>query len=360
MVRFVAVAQALEDLDGLVDRRLADHDRLEAALERAVLLDVLAELVERGRADALQLAARERGLDDVRRVDRALGGACTDQGVQLVDEEDDLAGSAADLVHHALHALFELAAVLRAGDEAREVERDHALVAQRLGHFALDDALRQAFGDRRLADAGLADERRVVLGAAAEDLDDALDLVGTADDRVQLVLARQRGEVAAVRVQRGGLRLALGRGGLALGAEQRRGLDANLGGVDPEVRQDARRHAFTLADEAEQQVLRADVVVVELARFFEGELDHALGARGEDHLLLDGLAAATDDRLDLLADFRQVDTERLEDLGREALALGDDPEQNVLGPDVIVTEPLRFFLSEHDAAPRAFGERFPH
>ena len=241
-----------------------------------------------------------------------------------------------------------------------EVERDHALVAQRLGDLALDDALGQALGDGGLADAGLADERRVVLRAAAEDLDDALDLVGPADDRVELVLARQRGEVAAVGVERGGLRLALGRGGLALGAEQRRGLDAHLGGVDAQVREHARGDAFTLADEAEQQMLRADVVVVELARLFEGELDHALGARREDHLLLDGLAAPADDGLDFLTDFRQVDTERLEDLGREALALGDDAEQDVLGPDVVVTEPLRFFLSQDDAAPRAFGERFPH
>ena len=38
---------------------LADVDRLEAALERGVLLDVLAVLVERGGADAAQLAAGE-------------------------------------------------------------------------------------------------------------------------------------------------------------------------------------------------------------------------------------------------------------------------------------------------------------
>ena len=41
-------------------RRLADVDRLEAPLEGGVLLDVLAVLVEGGRADAAQLAAREQ------------------------------------------------------------------------------------------------------------------------------------------------------------------------------------------------------------------------------------------------------------------------------------------------------------
>ena len=65
--------------------------RLEAPLERGVLLDVLAVLVERGRADAAQLAARERGLQHVGRVHRAFGRAGADERVQLVDEEDDAA-----------------------------------------------------------------------------------------------------------------------------------------------------------------------------------------------------------------------------------------------------------------------------
>ena len=56
----------------LVHSRLGHLDGLEAALERGVLLDVLTVLGEGRRADALQLAAREGGLEDVRRVDRAL------------------------------------------------------------------------------------------------------------------------------------------------------------------------------------------------------------------------------------------------------------------------------------------------
>ncbi len=51
-----------------------------------------------------------------------------------------------------------------------------------------DDALGEALDDRGLADAGLADQHRVVLRAAAEDLDDAADLVVAADDRVELAL----------------------------------------------------------------------------------------------------------------------------------------------------------------------------
>jgi hypothetical protein len=84
----------LQDLDGVLQRRLVDLDRLEAALERGVLLDVLAVLVERGGADGLQLAAREHRLEDAGRVDGALGGTGTDERVDLVDEEDDVAARA--------------------------------------------------------------------------------------------------------------------------------------------------------------------------------------------------------------------------------------------------------------------------
>ena len=166
VVLLVALADAHQDVDGLLDRRLLDHDRLEAALESGVALDVLAVLVERGGADALQLAAGERRLEDVGRVDRALGRARADERVQLVDEQDGVVG-AAQLLDDLLEPLLELAAVLGAGDERADVERQDALVEQRLGDVAVDDPVGQTFGDGRLADAGLADEGRVVLRPAA-------------------------------------------------------------------------------------------------------------------------------------------------------------------------------------------------
>ena len=139
VVRLVAVAQAAQDLHGVVDRRLLDADLLEAPLERGVALEVLAVLVERRRADRLQLAAGERRLEDRGRVDRALGRARADEVMELVDEQDDVA-PLHDLLHDLLQALLELAAVLRAGDERREVERVDLLVLQQLGHLVRRDA----------------------------------------------------------------------------------------------------------------------------------------------------------------------------------------------------------------------------
>ncbi len=86
VVHLVALLEPAQDRDRVLDRRLADVHLLEPALERGVLLDVLAELVERRRPDHAQLAAGEHRLDHVAGVDRALRAAGADDRVQLVDE----------------------------------------------------------------------------------------------------------------------------------------------------------------------------------------------------------------------------------------------------------------------------------
>ncbi len=216
VVGLVALLEPAEDRDGVLHRRLADVDLLEPALERGVLLDVLAVLVERRGTDHAQLAARQHRLQHVGRRDRSLAAAGAHERVQLVDERDDLAVGVVDLLEHGLQALLELAAVLGAGDQSGEVERHELLVLERVGDVAGDDALGEALDDRGLADAGLADEHRVVLGAAGQHLADAADLGVTADDRVELAALRDLGEVDAVLLEGSLLLLLLSRRGRAL------------------------------------------------------------------------------------------------------------------------------------------------
>src|SRR5581483_1153612 len=208
----------------------------------------------------------ERRLEDVRGVDGAFGGAGADEHVQLIDEEHTVAGGL-DLLDDLLQPLLELAAVLRAGDERADIEREQALAVQRLRHIAGDDAVGEALGDGGLADAGLADQHRVVLGAARQDLDDALDLLRAADHWVELARARGRREVHTELVDGG--RARGGRAGASAGRlrhalrEDAGGLGADALEVHAEALEDAGGDALALADEAEEQVLRADVVVVQ-------------------------------------------------------------------------------------------------
>src|SRR5689334_857689 len=365
VVRLVAVAQAAQDLHGVVHGRLVDADLLEAPLEGRVALEVLAVLVERRRADRLQLAARERRLQDRRRVDRALGGARTDEVVELVDEQDDVA-ALGDLLHHLLQALLELAAVLRARDQRCEVERVDLLVLEDVRNLVRRDPRRQALDHGGLADAGLADQHRVVLRPAREDLHHPLDLGLATDDRVELALLGLLRQVAAELVEelralallaRAALRAALPPAGTGQHADD---LVADLLGVCVEVEQDARSDALVLAHETEQDVLGADVVVAERQRLAERELQHLLRARRERDLTGGDLVALADDARDLRTHFLDGDVERLEHTRSKALFLAQQAEQDVLRADVVVLERPRFVLRENDDLASPFSESFEH
>src|SRR6185437_4704871 len=88
------------------------------------------------------------------------------------------------------------------GDERPHVERVDRAGAQHFGHLALDDLARQAFGDGGLADAGIADEERVVLLPAAENLDRALDLGIAADQRIDAAGLGLLVQIDAIGVER--------------------------------------------------------------------------------------------------------------------------------------------------------------
>jgi hypothetical protein len=69
-----------------------------------------------------------------------------------------------DFQQHGFEPLLELATILGPRNQGAHVERQQLLVFQ--AHVAIDDPQRQSLDDRGLADAGLADQHPIVLGAA--------------------------------------------------------------------------------------------------------------------------------------------------------------------------------------------------
>ena len=184
-----------------------------------------------------------------------------------------------DLLEHGLEPVLELAAELRPGDERAHVEGQQALVLERLGHVAVGDALGQALDDGRLADAGLADEDGIVLGPPRQDLDDPPDLVLAADDRVELALAGQRGQVARVLLEDLVLALGLGIGDALRAADGRQGLEHGL--LRDAVRaQDASGPVLAVLEHGQEEVLGRDVLVLELVRLLAGRVEDL--AQGSD------------------------------------------------------------------------------
>ncbi len=119
--------QPPQDRHRVLHRRLVDQHRLEPPLQRRVLLDMPAVLVDRRRADHVQLTAGQHRLEHVARVHRPLGRPRTHHRVQLVDEQQDPALRRFHLGEHRLQPLLELAAVLRARHQ-----RAHVLPMSRL------------------------------------------------------------------------------------------------------------------------------------------------------------------------------------------------------------------------------------
>src|SRR6185437_9967501 len=131
--------------------RLDHVDLLEAPRQRAILLEHAAKFLERGGADAAQLARRQRRLDQVGRVHGAARRRTgTDDGVDLIDEQDGLR-IFLQLRDHGFQPLLEIAAVLGARDQRAQIKCPDRGVFQHLGHLALDDPARQPFRQRGLA-----------------------------------------------------------------------------------------------------------------------------------------------------------------------------------------------------------------
>ena len=287
VVDLVALLEAAQDRDGVLDRGLVHQDLLEAPLERRVLLDVAPVLVEGGRADAVQLAPRERGLEHVPGVHRAFRLSGSDQGVNFVDEQDDPALLLREVVEHGLHPFLELAAVLRSRDQRAHVQRQETLVLEALGDFGIDDSLRQSLDDRRLPHAGLADQHRVVLGTPLQHLDGAANLVVASDHRVELALLGPLGEIDGELLQRPAMLLRI-RVGHRFAPAHRidRPRDRLLRGA---VAQQQLRHVSSGFEAGEGEQLARNELVLSLLRELVAKIEVACQIAGDLHVAGDSL-----------------------------------------------------------------------
>ena len=120
VIRRVSRRQALKYPHGLLDGRLGHVHRLEAPLERRILLDVLSILVQCGRTDALDFTTCQCGFEYVGCIDCTFSTTGTDERVQFVNKQDGVL-STANFVHNRLDTLFELTTVFCTSDHHREI-----------------------------------------------------------------------------------------------------------------------------------------------------------------------------------------------------------------------------------------------
>ncbi len=248
--------------------------------------------------------------------------------MQLVDEHDDVR-VVGQLLHDRLEALFELTAVFRAGDDQGDVEGEDSLVGQEVRHVAEHDLLRQAFHDGRLADARLADEDGIVLRPAAEDLLHTFELVLAADERVELVFHRRLGQIPA---EFGQQRRFLDTRQRRLLIEERHDVLAHGIEAHPLFEQDGRGHRALFAQDPEQKMFRADVVVQQAVSLFGGKLQHTFGFGAERELDRGrDLFAENSPAFDFLPDVFEREMGAGKNPAGQPLALANQAKEEVLG-----------------------------
>ena len=238
----------------------------------------------------------------------------------------------------------------------------------------MHDRLRKALNDRSLTNTRLTNQNRIILRAARQDLHDALHLDAATDDRIQLVLARSLRQVATELLEDRGVRalrttaapharanrLAALLVTPLVAAEHLDDRLTHLRQIRALLSQHLGGHTLTLLQEAEQQMLRPNVVVAQLKGLTQTQLENALRARRERNMALNRLLTLANNLNDRSAHGLTLDAHRLQSLRRDALALRDQAEQQVLRANVIVLKTAGLILREHDDPARAISKAFEH
>ena len=123
-------------------------------------------------------------------------------------------------------------------------------------------------------------------------------------------------------------------------------LGADLVQGDAQAFEDARGDAFAFPHDADEQVLRADVVMAQPARLVHRKLDYLLGAGREPDVARRGTFAPADDELHRRPDLRELYAEAAHHARGHPVGLSGQAKQNVLRPYVVVVKALCFLLCE--------------
>ncbi|GBE30502.1 hypothetical protein BMS3Bbin04_01537 [bacterium BMS3Bbin04] len=98
MVNLEPFTESAQDRDSVFDVRRIYLDRLEPSFQRLVLLEMLTVFIQRSCAYAVEFATGEHRLEHVSSIHRAFGFARANDGMELVDEQQDAAFALLDLL----------------------------------------------------------------------------------------------------------------------------------------------------------------------------------------------------------------------------------------------------------------------
>ena len=228
------------------------------------------------------------------------------------------------------------------------------------------------FDDGGLADARLADQHRIVLGAAGEHLDGAADFLVAADHRIELAVARRLGEIARIFLER--VIGVLGRTrirGAALAQRLDRGVEILRRDANPF--EDFARLVVLLDRERKQESLDGDEGIARLLRKLFRGIEHARERRIDVKLARPAafhLGALLQRRLDLGQRFARAPAGAVDQAGGEPFRIVEQHLEEVLGGELLMplaqrkrlrrlnkpAGPIGVFFEIHGSTPSAARE----
>ena len=206
MMLLIAGSDSLQNADRLLFRGFFHVNRLEPSFQRGVPFNILPVLRDRGRADELQLAASEGGLQDIGSVDRPFRSSCADQRMKLIQEQKHVSGFR-HLADHLLNPFLKFSPVFASCDHSGKVQGKNPFVLHGIRHVSFHNPAGKPFHNGGFSDAGLSHQAGIILRPSGQDLDHTADLFLSAHNRVQLPCGSQSGHIPAVLLQSGGLPL---------------------------------------------------------------------------------------------------------------------------------------------------------
>ena len=136
-------------------------------------------------------------------------------------------------------------------------------------HVAVGNALRQAFDDSGFADAGLTDQHRIVLGAAAQDLDDAFNFAFAAHQRIERTFGAA---CVRSRLNSASSEVSFGRAAVVFSPDVRASSSRKCREPQSALHQNFRAKALFFAQNSQQQMFRADVLDAQALGFLAGHI----------------------------------------------------------------------------------------
>ena len=352
--------EMIQDVNGFRHAGRLHHNLLEAAVQGAVLFHNLGEFVQRSGPYALEFPTGQSGLEHVGGIQAAGSAAGTHDGMELVNEQDDI-GVLAGLFDNGLEALLKISPVLGPRHHGRNVQRQDALLGQGGRYVAASYLLGNTLYNGRFTHAGLPYEHRIVLLPSAQYFYDAGNLAVPAHYRIQLALSGSAGEVVGkfFNIQflffrlffrpLGGLFLLVLQRGTQQPLVFHEGQQAAV--VDAVVAQINLAVALGGAAKGQQQVLGLSQGALEAGGLHHSDAEHILRLAGESDMvqLLVGKRLSGDDALVYEGlQIGRFHPQTLQGAEGGVLFLTDDSQEKMIRADAVTACAHGLFASVFD------------